>query len=120
MILNGVWSVCLSAPRSLFIAQSCGTNLLIEFEAGKDVAGGFREERRRTTPSPRVCVCVCIRKKGMIMSQIVFSKEDITGDVFSLFFLSPNFSLSFSVFLSLTFSLFLPLTLVGGRFDLEC
>lgn len=60
VILNGVWSVCLSAPRSLFIAQSCGTNLLIEFEAGKDAAGGFR--KNHAVP-PRVCVCVCISKK---------------------------------------------------------
>lgn len=56
MILNGVGSVCLSAPRSLFIAQSCGTNLLIESEAGRDVAGDLaREDTESPTPFAAKC-----------------------------------------------------------------
>ena len=51
--LNGVSSVCLSAPSSLFMAQSCGTNLLIEFKSGNDVARGDL--------CVCVCVCVCVR-----------------------------------------------------------
>lgn len=65
VILNGVWSVCLSAPLSLFIAQSCGTNLLIEFEAGKDVAGGFVKETWKHVIPLRVCLYVEGRE-GMI------------------------------------------------------
>lgn len=32
---NGVWSVCLRAPRSMFNAWRAGTNLLIEFWVGE-------------------------------------------------------------------------------------
>lgn len=52
VILNGVGSVCLSAPTSLFIAQSCGTNLLIESEAGRDMAGDLaRKDSESPSPS---------------------------------------------------------------------
>lgn len=46
--------MCLSAPRSLFIAQSCGTNFLIESEAGRDVAGDLARKDSET-PSAAEC-----------------------------------------------------------------